>query len=92
MENCNSTGIHGMLQAVRAQVRGFQGSKDVLQSTSRKNFHHDQGLKMLDALAVRKRKRIPRWRSLVCCDPFRKRIFKLRQMEVRITYLQMIPK
>ena len=23
MESCNSTGIHGMLQAVRAQARGF---------------------------------------------------------------------
>ena len=33
---------------------------------------------MLAALAVRKRKRIRRWRSLVCYDPFRKRIFKLR--------------
>ena len=83
MESCNSTGIHGMLQTVRAQVRGIQRKPRHAVKYRKENFHKDQGLKMLDAPAVRKRKRIRRWRSLVCCDPFRKRIFKLRQMEVR---------
>ena len=89
LEHCIAKAIHGMLQlqgqymeCCKQSGRKFKNAKlqprHAVKYFKEKFSAKNQGLKMLAALAVRKRKRIRRWRSLVCCDPFRKRIFKLR--------------